>query len=281
MGHFILALSCPDTSGIVANVSTFIFNMKMNIIKSNQFSDSNTKRFFMRIEFTSTKSISLDSIRERFAEIGQKFNMEWTLHDNTVSPTVIIMVSKFDHCLIDILYQTKQKRLNINIIGVISNHEDTRDLVERENIPFYYRPRTTENKDHVDEHLLELLEETKVDLVVLARYMQILPPRITNKFPSKIINIHHSFLPSFKGANPYKHAFERGVKMIGATAHYVTEALDEGPIITQNVMPIHHDMNIQDMVYMGQKIEQSVLIKAITAHTEHKIFLNHQKTIVF
>ena len=284
MKKFTLLISCIDRPGIVATVSSFLYETGLNILESNQFGDLKTGRFFMRVAFTTADpadDVKKKELQDKFKDISEKFEMDWQLFDMNLNTPAIIMVSKFDHCLVDLLYRCRIGTLNMDIAAVISNHDTARELVDRDGIPFHHIPVTTDTKQEAETQIRKIISETGAELVILARYMQILSSDMTNSYPGKIINIHHSFLPSFKGAEPYSQAYHRGVKMIGATAHYVTPNLDEGPIIAQQVVPVRHDMSVEDMIGAGQEIEQSVMAKAIRAHTEHRILLNEGKTVVF
>ncbi|HAK98788.1 MAG TPA: formyltetrahydrofolate deformylase [Rhodobiaceae bacterium] len=284
MKKFTLLLSCIDRPGIVAAVSSFLHHTGLNILESNQFGDLKTGRFFMRVAFTTadpTVDVKQMELQEKFKEISEQFEMDWQLFDMNINTPAIIMVSKFDHCLVDLLYRCRIGTLKMDITAVVSNHDTARELVDREGIPFHHIPVSTDTKQDAEAQISKIIAETGAELVILARYMQILSPEMANSYPGQIINIHHSFLPSFKGAEPYSQAYHRGVKMIGATAHYVTPNLDEGPIIAQQVVPVRHDMSVEDMIGAGQEIEQSVMAKAIRAHTEHRILLNEGKTVVF
>lgn len=284
MKKFTLLLSCIDRPGIVATVSSFLYETGLNILESNQFGDLKTGRFFMRVAFTTADpadDVKKMELQDKFKDISEQFEMDWQLFDMNLNTPAIIMVSKFDHCLVDLLYRCRIGTLNMDIAAVISNHDTARELVDREGIPFHHIPVTADTKQDAEAQIRKIISETGAELVILARYMQILSSDMTNSYPGKIINIHHSFLPSFKGAEPYSQAYHRGVKMIGATAHYVTPNLDEGPIIAQQVVPVRHDMSVEDMIGAGQEIEQSVMAKAIRAHTEHRILLNEGKTVVF
>ena len=284
MKKFTLLISCIDRPGIVATVSSFLYETGLNILESNQFGDLKTGRFFMRVAFTTADpadDVKKKELQDKFKDISEKFEMDWQLFDMNLNTPAIIMVSKFDHCLVDLLYRCRIGTLNMDIAAVISNHDTARELVDREGIPFHHIPVTADTKQDAETQIRKIISETGAELVILARYMQILSSDMTNSYPGKIINIHHSFLPSFKGAEPYSQAYHRGVKMIGATAHYVTPNLDEGPIIAQQVVPVRHDMSVEDMIGAGREIEQSVMAKAIRAHTEHRILLNEGKTVVF
>ena len=284
MKKFTLLISCIDRPGIVATVSSFLYETGLNILESNQFGDLKTGRFFMRVAFTTADpadDVKKKELQDKFKDISEKFEMDWQLFDMNINTPAIIMVSKFDHCLVDLLYRCRIGTLKMDITAVVSNHDTARELVDREGIPFHHIPVTADTKQDAETQIRKIISETGAELVILARYMQILSSDMTNSYPGKIINIHHSFLPSFKGAEPYSQAYHRGVKMIGATAHYVTPNLDEGPIIAQQVVPVRHDMSVEDMIGAGQEIEQSVMAKAIRAHTEHRILLNEGKTVVF
>ena len=284
MKKFTLLISCIDRPGIVATVSSFLYETGLNILESNQFGDLKTGRFFMRVAFTTADpadDVKKKELQDKFKDISEKFEMDWQLFDMNLNTPAIIMVSKFDHCLVDLLYRCRIGTLNMDIAAVISNHDTARELVDREGIPFHHIPVTADTKQDAETQIRKIISETGAELVILARYMQILSSDMTNSYPGKIINIHHSFLPSFKGAEPYSQAYHRGVKMIGATAHYVTPNLDDGPIIAQQVVSVRHDMSVEDMIGAGQEIEQSVMAKAIRAHTEHRILLNEGKTVVF
>ena len=282
---FILKIACPDRPGIVHAVSHFLFGETANILDSAQFSDTFTGRFFMRIHFDKTiKNLDLLELKKRFLDIGQKFDMEWELFDASSKPKVLIMVSKLGHCLNDLLFRTHSGYLPIEIAGIVSNHQDFEGLANTYNIPFHYMPlssATDARKDEQEQQLLQLIDQKKIDLVVLARYMQILSPKVCEKLSGKAINIHHSFLPSFKGAKPYWQAHQRGVKLIGATAHYVTTDLDEGPIIEQGVERVDHSMDPDQLAAVGRDVECMALSRAVRWHAEHRILLNGKSTVVF
>ncbi|EJW21275.1 formyltetrahydrofolate deformylase [alpha proteobacterium IMCC14465] len=284
MKTFTLLLSCIDRPGIVATVSSFIHQAGLNILESNQFGDPKTGRFFMRVALTTADAsveVNQGDLKEKFKSISDSFEMDWQIFDMSVNTPAIIMLSKFDHCLVDLLYRCRTGTLKMDIAAVISNHDTSRELVARENIPFHHIPVTPDTKQAAEAQIKQIITDTGAELVILARYMQILSAEMTDSYPGQIINIHHSFLPSFKGAEPYSQAYHRGVKMIGATAHYVTPNLDEGPIIAQQVVPVRHDMSVENMIGAGQENEQSVMARAVRAHTEHRILLNEGKTVVF
>lgn len=264
----ILTLSCPDRKGIVAKVSGFLAENDCNILESAQFNDEDSDKFFMRVVFNGV-------LNAEFEPLAKEFQMDWQLNDTSKKPRILILVSKASHCLNHILHRKRVDSLDIEIAAVASNHADLQEMAEWHKIPFHHLPTPNEDK------ILELVDELNIDLVVLARYMQILSPETSQKLKGKAINIHHSFLPSFKGANPYKQAFEKGVKIIGATAHYVTSDLDEGPIIEQEVIRVDHTMNAKELKEAGADIENLVLAKAIKYHIEHRAILNGNKTVIF
>jgi formyltetrahydrofolate deformylase len=282
---FILKISCPDRPGIVHAVSQFLFNQTANILDSAQFSDTFTSRFFMRVHFAKTsQELNLQRLQELFKEIGDGFQMDWELFDAASKPKVLIMVSKLGHCLNDLLFRTHSGYLPIEIAGIVSNHQDFQNLAAGYKIPFHYMPLSSANderKNEQEEQLLKLIDQEKINLVVLARYMQILSPKVCQKLSGKAINIHHSFLPSFKGAKPYWQAHQRGVKLIGATAHYVTTDLDEGPIIEQGVERVDHAMDPDQLAAVGRDVECMALSRAVRWHAEHRILLNGKSTVVF
>jgi formyltetrahydrofolate deformylase len=282
---FILKIACPDRPGIVHAVSHFLFTETANILDSAQFSDTFTNRFFMRVHFAQTnQALNLDQLKSSFAAVGQKFQMDWELFDAASKPKVLIMVSKLGHCLNDLLFRTHSGYLPIEIAGIVSNHQDFEGLANTYNIPFHYMPlssATDARKDEQEQQLLQLIDQKNIDLVVLARYMQILSPKVCEKLSGKAINIHHSFLPSFKGAKPYWQAHQRGVKLIGATAHYVTTDLDEGPIIEQGVERVDHSMDPDQLAAVGRDVECMALSRAVRWHAEHRILLNGKSTVVF
>jgi formyltetrahydrofolate deformylase len=277
--NYILTLSCPDKPGIVATVSDFLFKNGGFILESAQFGDFATNRFFMRVDFQADKSYK--EISQSFFEISQKFNMDWNLFDKSTKPKVLIAVSKAGHCLNHLLYKHESGALPIEIVGVFSNHKDLEHMAKRHNLPFFHHPISAETKAEQEQQFYNLVKNYQVDLVVLARYMQVLSDDMSKKLSGKAINIHHSFLPGFKGANPYKQAYDRGVKIIGATAHYITSALDEGPIIEQEIIRVDHTYKPEDLKLTGQDIEDKVLFQAIKYHVEQRVLLNGNKTVVF
>ena len=281
MSQIVLTVSCPVRTGIIAAISTFLAEQGCNIHDSSQFSDLENDRFFMRLSFVSEAGRSNAELTEDFAEIAQSFGMDFAFHDPDQKMKVVIMVSRFGHCLNDLLYRWRIGALPIDIVAVISNHLDYQKVVVNHDIPFYCIKVTKENKPDAEARIMQVVEETGAELIVLARYMQILSDEMCKKMSGRIINIHHSFLPSFKGANPYKQAYERGVKLIGATSHYVTADLDEGPIIEQDIVRVTHAQSAGDYVSLGRDVESQVLARAIHAHIHHRVFQSGDKTIVF
>jgi len=279
---YVLTLSCPDKPGIVADVSSMLAGAGCNIMSSDQYGDVESNRFFMRVAVQPINiELSCQELRAIFQPLAEQYQMQWVLHDMAVPQRALILVSKFDHCLMDILYRRERGAINVEIPAVISNHSDSYKLAASYNIPFHHWPVTKENKAKQEEKLLAFIDEEKIDLIVLARYMQVLSNEVCKKLAGKVINIHHSFLPSFKGAAPYQQAHKKGVKIIGATAHYVTADLDEGPIIEQNVARVNHAMNAADMVATGRDVERVTLAEALKLHLEHRVLLNGSKTVVF
>lgn len=278
---FALRVACQSTRGIVAAISGYLSKSGCNITDSSQFDDVDTGRFFIRLSFISGEGKTLEDLQQEFAAIAEKFEMNFQFIDESKKPKVLIMVSRFGHCLNDLLYRWRIGALPIEIIGVVSNHFEYQKVFANHDIPFHHIKITPNNKAEAEEQLLRLVDETGTELIVLARYMQVLSETLCRKMSGRIINIHHSFLPSFKGANPYKQAFERGVKVIGATSHYVTTDLDEGPIIEQDTVRVTHAQSPDDYVSLGRDVEAQVLARAIHAHIHGRVFLNGNKTIVF
>jgi len=280
MNEFILTLTCADARGIVASFATGLLELDANIIANKQFTDHATNTFVMRTVFED----DLDDPRQVVDHLEsrvQEFNGELRVRRVDDRPRIMILVSRYDHCLLDLLMRHHSGELEADIPIVVSNHEDLRDIVEREGIEFHHIPVSPETMSETDAELLGLIEDYEIDLVVLARYMQILSPEVCGRLAGRIINIHHSFLPGFKGGRPYHQAWERGVKLIGATAHYVTADLDEGPIITQDVTPVNHADTPASMVTAGRDIERLVLSRAVRAHVEERVFLIGHRTVVF
>ena len=277
----VLNLTCADKPGIVAAVTTELTAIGANIAESNQFWDRQSGLFFMRIAFTAPDGVGGDTINRALKAPIERFGMKTSLTDLARKPKIVIMVSKFDHAMLHLLYQIKVGWLDAEVVAIVSNHEDNRRTAEIEGIPFHCWKVTKENKAEQEAKLLDLVQSSGADLVVLARYMQVLSDTLSNRLFGKVINIHHSFLPSFKGAKPYHQAFERGVKLIGATAHYVTPDLDEGPIIEQDTNRVSHAMTAEDLVAVGRDIESRVLASAVKMHLENRVMLNGHKTVVF
>jgi len=279
--NLILTVTCKSSRGIVAAISTFLADNGCNIVDSSQFDDLETGKFFTRISFISEEGVKLTALKERFVPIAEKFGMEAEIRDSASRMKVLLMVSRFGHCLNDLFYRWKIGALPIDIVGVVSNHFEYQKVVVNHDIPFHHIKVTKENKPQAEAQIMSIVDQTGAELIVLARYMQILSDEMCQKMSDRIINIHHSFLPSFKGANPYKQAYERGVKLIGATAHYVTADLDEGPIIEQDTARITHAQSAEDYVSIGRDVESQVLARAVHAHIHHRTFLNGNRTVVF
>lgn len=281
MQRFVLTLSGPDRMGIVACVAGFLFDHECNIVESAQFGDPATMQFFMRVSFDSSRSTSAERLRHSFEPVGVRFSLEWAIHDTDVKPRLLLMVSKFGHCLNDLLYRQRIGALPVEICAIVSNHPDFHRLAAQSDIPFHYLPVTREHKHKQEEQWLNIVRQERCDLVVLARYMQILSENACLQLTGRAINIHHSFLPSFQGAKPYQQAHDRGVKLIGATAHYVTADLDEGPIIEQDVARVDHSTSVEACAGVGRDVECAVLARAVLWHVEHRILLNGNRTVVF
>ncbi|WP_146588838.1 formyltetrahydrofolate deformylase [Puniceibacterium confluentis] len=281
MSKYCLTVTCPSTRGIVATISSYLAANGCNITDSSQFDDLATDRFFMRMSFVPETGATLQELHDGLSEAAAKFDMTYGFHDERRKEKVVVMVSRFGHCLNDLLYRSRIGALPIEIVGVISNHMDYQKVVVNQDIPFHCIKVTKENKPHAEAQILQVVEETGAELIVLARYMQILSDAMCRKMSGRIINIHHSFLPSFKGANPYKQAHEKGVKLIGATSHYVTTDLDEGPIIEQDTVRVTHAQSPEDYVSLGRDVEAQVLSRAVHAHVHKRVFLNGDKTVVF
>jgi formyltetrahydrofolate deformylase len=279
--EFILTLACPDTTGIVYRVSGFLFERDCNIIDSAQFGDESTGLFFMRVHFSAPADADRSRLDGEFAAVAERFGMQSRIDDMRVKPRVLLMVSKFGHCLNDLLFRWASGQLSMEIPAIVSNHTDFQPLAHSYRIPFFYMPVTGANKAEQEARLAELIERERVDLVVLARYMQVLSPALCERLKGRAINIHHSFLPSFKGAKPYAQAHDRGVKLIGATAHYVTADLDEGPIIEQDVERVDHAMDPDTLAAIGHDVESVVLARAVKWHLERRVLVNGHRTVVF
>jgi formyltetrahydrofolate deformylase len=277
--EYVLTLSCPDRPGVVAAVSGLLAGHGCNIIESQQFGDMDSQRFFMRVQFAAP--LEEDALRGELATLAPEFGMEIKLRAAASKPRVLILVSRFDHCLNDLLYRVRSGLLDIEVVAVASNHPDLRPLTQSYGIDYHHLPITPETKPRQEAEILALVEHYQVDLVVLARYMQVLSEDLCEKLSGRAINIHHSFLPSFKGAKPYHQAHARGVKLIGATAHYVTSDLDEGPIIEQEVARVNHSHSPEDLVAIGRDVECVALARAVRWHAEQRVVLDGHKTIIF
>jgi formyltetrahydrofolate deformylase len=278
---YTITLSCDDQPGIVAAVATELSALGANITESNQFWDRLSNRFFMRIAVEFRQPTTKEQVEHAVKPVLDRFGMKADVVDAGRKLKIIIMVSRFDHAMLHLLYQIRVGWLQVEVVAIVSNHEDSRRTAEIEGIPYHVFNITKDNKAEKEKVLLDLVRETEADLVVLARYMQVLSDNLSTRLFGKVINIHHSFLPSFKGAKPYHQAFERGVKLIGATAHYVTPDLDEGPIIEQETERVTHTMTADDFVATGRDIESRVLARAVKMHLERRVMLNGHKTIVF
>ena len=281
MNSYTLRVTCASARGIVAAISAFLADHDCNITDSAQFDDTETGRFFMRVSFRSEGDATLADLRADFPAVARRFGMDAGFADQAQKTRVIIMVSRFGHCLNDLLYRWRIGALPIEIVAVISNHMDYQKVVVNHDIPFHCIRVTPANKAEAEAAQMRIVEETGAELIVLARYMQVLSDQMCRAMSGRIINIHHSFLPSFKGANPYKQAYERGVKLIGATSHYVTADLDEGPIIEQDTVRVTHAQSPGDYVSLGRDVEAQVLSRAIHAHIHGRVFVNGAKTVVF
>ena len=280
---YIIRVSCPATSGIISAVTSFLSEHDCYISELAQYDDEELQNFFLRAKFRFNEGVSgdIETLRDEFAAIAKDFEMEWQIYSSSKPMRVLLMVSKFDHCLSDLMYRQAQGELDMEITAIVSNHRDLRPMAEREGIRFVYLPVTKETKAKQEAALMDIVEETGTELVVLARYMQILSDNLCRQLSGRAINIHHSFLPGLKGAKPYHQAHTRGVKLIGATAHYVTSDLDEGPIIDQEVQRVNHTYRPEDLVAVGRNTETIALSRAVKYHLEHRIFLDQNKTVIF
>ncbi|NUS57147.1 MAG: formyltetrahydrofolate deformylase [Streptomycetaceae bacterium] len=280
-GGYVLTLSCPDKRGIVHAVASFLMMTGCNIVDSQQFGDRDTGLFFMRVHFTAEDNVTVDALRAGFAAVGASFHMDWQMHDADAKMRIVVMVSKFGHCLNDLLFRASIGALPVDIAAVVSNHRDFEELSRTYGVPFHHIPVTRDTKPEAEAKLLDLVRDLDVELVVLARYMQVLSDNLCKQLEGRAINIHHSFLPSFKGAKPYHQAHARGVKLIGATAHYVTADLDEGPIIEQEVERVDHAVTPEQLVAVGRDVECQALARAVKWHSEHRVLRNGSRTVVF
>ena len=281
MNDYILILSCPDRIGIVHSVTGWLLNLHGNIIDAQQFGDVEAERFFLRVHFKLPQAAPVAELQEKFAPVADLFDMDAQIYDAQRRARLLILVSRQGHCLNDLMFRTHSGQLPVEIAGVVSNHNDFAGLAASYQVPFHHLAVTPETKQAQEKQILELVERENIDLVVLARYMQILSPELCSALAGRAINIHHSFLPSFKGARPYHQAHERGVKIIGATAHYVTPDLDEGPIIEQDVQRVNHAMSAAELTRVGSDVESLVLARAVRRHVEHRVVLNGKRTVVF
>lgn len=279
--RFILTLDCEDRPGIVAAITGVLAELGCNIEESAQYGDPVSRQFFMRIAFGSLDGQDQPAIERGLRPVAERFTMRWRVTDQAIAPRVLILVSKFDHCLRDLLYRWEIGALRMDVAAVVSNHPDSRRFVEAHGLPFHHVPVSKQTKPQAEAALLDLVRQTGADLVILARYMQVLSSGLSERLYGQVINIHHSFLPSFKGAGPYRQAHARGVKLIGATAHYVTPDLDEGPIIEQETDRVDHSMTADDLVAAGRDIEARVLARAVKFHLEQRVLLNGHRTVVF
>ena len=278
---YVLTLSCPDRTGIVHRVTGLLFESGCNIADAQQFGDVESRRFFLRVHFDAPDLAEMQTLQEGFASLAEVFGMDWKIHDAQRRARLLVLVSKQGHCLNDLLFRAHSRQLPVDIAGVVSNHDDFAALADSYGVPFHHLPVNATNKSAQERQVIELVESERIDLLVLARYMQILSPELCDALAGRAINIHHSFLPSFKGAKPYHQAHQRGVKIIGATAHYVTRDLDEGPIIEQDVARVDHAMTPKELVRVGSDTESQVLARAVRRHVEHRILLNGHRTVVF
>ena len=281
MHDYILTLSCPDRMGIVHTVTGWLLTHHGNIVHAQQFGDPDSAHFFLRVHFALPAATPVETLTADFASIADRFEMQCQFHDASRKARLLVLVSRQGHCLNDLLFRVSGGQMPAEVAGVVSNHEDFRGLTESHGLPFHHLPVTADTRAAQEARILELVEQEQVDLVVLARYMQILSPDLCRALAGRAINIHHSFLPGFKGARPYYQAHARGVKLIGATAHYVTEDLDEGPIIEQDIERVDHAMSPADLTRIGSDIESVVLSRAVRWHVEHRILLNDCRTVVF
>ena len=281
--QYVLTVSCPEANGIVRAVSDFLYQRGATISEAAQHRDPVIDRFFMRVEFEEVEVDlpSVEKLDEDFAALARQFDMQWEFFDLRHKPRLLLAVSRHGHCLVDVLHRWSSGVLPAEVVGVVSNHDDMRDITEWYGLPYYHLPVTADTKAEQESQIQEVIDKQQVDVLALARYMQILSPTLCEAMAGRAINIHHSFLPGFKGANPYRQAYMRGVKIIGATAHYVTTDLDEGPIIEQSVERIDHNFDIEELVQIGRDAECAAFARALKWHCEHRIIINGNKTVVF
>jgi formyltetrahydrofolate deformylase len=286
---YVLTLSCPDRRGIVAAVSAYLTGAGCNIVDAAQFGDTDSGLFFMRVHVVAegsepgevTGAATFDQLREGFAAVGEQFRMAWQLYDSAVRPRLLILVSRYGHCLNDLLFRHSSGALDVDVPAVVSNHPDFAELVASYGVPFHHLPVTPATRPAQESAIMEIVERDRIDLVVLARYMQVLSPELCARLDGRAVNIHHSFLPSFSGARPYHQAHARGVKVIGATAHYVTATLDDGPIIEQDVIRVDHSASPTRLAAIGRDVECRTLARAVAWHVEHRVLINGNRTVVF
>jgi formyltetrahydrofolate deformylase len=280
-GEFALLVASDDRKGIVAAVANSIVSQDCNIIESAQYGDAVTGKFFMRVAISGPEGMTPEHFTEAFNPVATAFRLDWRIHDLRKKLRAMIMVSQGGHCLNDLLYRASTGRLPMEVTSIVSNHLTWQRRAEHEGIPFHHLPITPDTKLQQEAKMIAMVEEQQVDLIILARYMQVLSDQLCRKLDGRVINIHHSFLPGFKGAKPYHRAYERGVKMVGATAHYVTPDLDEGPIITQDVSTVDHSDTVEDLIAQGQDTESRVLARAVKLHIEHRVLLSGNRTVIF
>lgn len=278
---FVLLIATEDRKGIVAAVANSIASQDCNIVENSQHGDAATGRFFMRVALSGPSGMTVADFTSAFTPVATAYRLDWRIHDLKQKQRAMIMVSQGGHCLNDLLYRTATKKLPMEVTSIVSNHTTWQRRAEHEGIPFFHLPITPETKEQQEAKLMALVEDQQVDLIILARYMQVLSDALCRRLDGQVINIHHSFLPGFKGAKPYHRAYERGVKMVGATAHYVTPDLDEGPIITQDVSIVDHADTVEDLISQGQDTESRVLARAVKLHLEYRVMLNGNRTIIF
>lgn len=279
--RFILRAASPDGIGILADVMGHLASHRVNVTENHDFADPQTHRFFIWAKFVAEPGFNEAAFRDGFSTLADRRDIDWSMRSESDLPNALVLVSKGDHCLNDLLYRHRRGRLGANIVAVVSNHLDTKWHADRHDLPFHHIPVTKDSKSQAEDQLRSLIESTDAKMVILARYMQVLTDHLTRELEGRCINIHHSALPSFKGARPYHQAHDRGVKLMGATAHYVTADLDEGPIIAQDVVPVDHRLSPERMAELGRDIEARVLSRAVTAHAEGRVFLNGKRTVVF
>ncbi|WP_446831614.1 formyltetrahydrofolate deformylase [Candidatus Foliamicus sp.] len=279
MTEYLIALSCPDRTGLIYAVTRWLLKCGCNVLDSDTYKDLTRERFFMRVHFRG--EATLDELERSLVPEAEKLQMRWDLARADTRPRALIMVSKHLHCLLDLLNRVRLGQLALDVPLIVSNHPDAEWLAKAANIEYLHLPVTSDNKHEQEQRVLRAIEKHRIDFVVLARYMQIISPALCEQLPGRIINIHHSFLPGFKGARPYHQAYERGVKLIGATAHYVTAQLDDGPIIAQDVQPVTHRMGPDEMAQVGNDIERVVLARAVQYHAQKRVLINGRRTVVF